>query len=368
MKIAIVGTRGIPNNYGGLEEFAENVSVGLVKKGHQVIVYNPHFHPHKESTFHGVEVVKKWSPEKQIGTAANFIYDYLSLRDALKRKVDAILICGYTTSAISLFFIPLNRVPIFMNIDGMEWWRAKWSPMIQKLTHWFEKVAVKRSHVIISDNLGIKDYVQKEYNKDSYFLAYAANEILVPEESSLQEFGLQKYRYNLLIGRLEPENNIETILDGVRDSSDTDPTVIFANYKTKYGQKLKEKYAAHPKIEFRGWASGQKTLNNLRHFAKVYFHGHSVGGTNPSLLEAMAGRAFIAAHNNPFNSSVLEKDALYFRSPKEVQELLDQFSVHETNRKVFTENNINKIRNQYNWPYLVDEYEKMFLAELQKRT
>lgn len=367
MKIAIVGTRGIPNNYGGLEEFAENVSVGLAKKGHEVLVYNPHFHPYSSDQFHGVKIVKKWSPEKQIGTAANFIYDYLSLRDALNKKVDAILICGYTTSAISLFFVPLNRCPIFMNIDGMEWWRAKWSPVIQKLTHWFEKVAIEKSHVIISDNLGIKDYVWKEYNRDSYFLAYAANEILTPDESTLQEFGLVKFKYNLLIGRLEPENNIETILDGVRDSDDQDPTVIFANHETKYGQKLLAKYKSCKKIEFRGWASGQKTLNNLRHFAKVYFHGHSVGGTNPSLLEAMAGGAFIAAHKNPFNESVLENDAMYFSQPADVVNILNSIASFEKNRNAFTANNINKIRNQYNWPYLVDEYEKMFLTELQKR-
>ena len=114
MKIAFVSTRGIPNNYGGLEEFAEHVSVGLAKKGHDVIVYNPHSHPYDKKDFFGVRVKKKFSPEKKIGTAANFIYDYLSLRDAIREKCDAILICGYTTASVSFYVCPFKKSKIMV--------------------------------------------------------------------------------------------------------------------------------------------------------------------------------------------------------------------------------------------------------------
>jgi glycosyltransferase involved in cell wall biosynthesis len=242
----------------------------------------------------------------------------------------------------------------------MEWWRAKWNPMVQKLTQWFEKVAVEKSHAIVSDNMGIKDYVREHFNRDSYFIAYAADLLPAPDESVLNEFGLEKFQYHAMIGRLEPENNIEMILDGIRMSSSPSVTHIFANNQTKYGHYLMKKYSDCSKIKFMGWVSGQERLNNIRHYAKYYLHGHSVGGTNPSLLEAMAGGAFLVAHGNVFNKYVLGNEALYFTSPEEVKNIIDNYETHRVNRDMFIRNNIEKINKHYNWDVITDNYEKMF--------
>ncbi len=365
MKIAFVSTRGIPNNYGGLEEFAEHVSVGLVKKGHEVIVYNPSSHPYDKNDFFGVKVKKKFSPEKKIGTAANFIYDYLSLKDAIREKCDIVLICGYTTASVSFYVCPFKKTKIITNIDGLEWKRSKWNPFIQKLTRWFEKIAIEKSHALVADNMGIGKYLDENFHKPSYFIPYAAN-ILEANESVLQKYNLQKFGYHVMIGRLEPENNIEMILDGVVQSNSEIPCLVFANYKTKYGQFLVNKYKHCSKIIFSGWASGQDTLYQLRHFAKIYFHGHSVGGTNPSLLEAMAAGTYIAAHDNVFNRHVLENDALYFANANDVKNIIDGFEKYSSQRQSFEGNNIQKIKTIYNWENITQQYEKMFLEVLSK--
>lgn len=127
MKIAIIGTKGIPNIYGGFEQFAERVSVGLTEKGFQVIVYNPHFHPYSQNHFHGVRIIRKLSPEKWIGAAlANILYDYLCLRDALKQGCDTIYEAGYHSAVPSFYLCNLDQAIVVTNMDGLEWKRSKW--------------------------------------------------------------------------------------------------------------------------------------------------------------------------------------------------------------------------------------------------
>ena len=361
MKIAITGTRGVPNHYGGLEQFAERVSELLVKKGHQVIAYNPHYHPFQEKKFRGVDVVHKWNPEKKIGGWGNFIYDYLCLSDAVKQKCDAILVCGYTTASVSFFVVPFRKSKIITNIDGLEWKRSKLSPLVQKATRWFEKIAVTKSHAVISDNPGIEEYVHKNYpGAKSYMIEYAADIYESRDESALEKFNLKKYDYNIMICRLEPENNIEIILDGVVQSQSSMKMYICARNDHKYGQYLIDKYKNEKRIVFLGWVGGQNVLNDLRNFSALYFHGHSVGGTNPSLLEAMAGGALIAAHGNVFNKNVLGDNAVFFLTPDEAAAIIDNNATVQSKRSQFISNNLHRIKTYYNWQHIADMYDKMF--------
>jgi glycosyltransferase involved in cell wall biosynthesis len=360
MKVAFVSTRGIPNHYGGLEEFAENVSIRLAKQGIEVIVYNPDFHPYRKNEFQGVKIRHIYSPEKKIGAGANFIYDFLSLRDALREQCDVILICGYTTAALSLLFLKPKKSVIITNIDGLEWKRSKHSVPVQKLTRWFEKIAVKKSSHVISDNMGIKEYVSEVYGIDSTFIAYAANPYPAGDLSLLSQFGLKPQQYFLLIGRLEPENNIEMILDGIAAAKDDTPVHLFAGTETSFAKYLMHKYKGERKIQFRGWLSGQQNLAVLRQHARLYFHGHSVGGTNPSLLEAMAAGAFIAAHDNVFNRYVLQEHALYFDTAASITSLIENLPSFETLRKRMAEANIRQIKEKYNWDKITEEYLELF--------
>ena len=170
-------------------------------------------------------------------------------------------------------------------MDGLEWKRAKWSFFVKQLTKWFEKLATKNSNYLISDNKGIQDYIKKKYNKESVMIPYGADKVN-PKKQYLVEYNVTIQDYFLLIARLEPENNIEMILDGYLSSESTTSFLVVGNTETSYGKYLKDKYI-EADIVFLGGIFNKEHLDSLRKFAKVYFHGHSVGGTNPALLEAM---------------------------------------------------------------------------------
>lgn len=363
MKIAILGTRGIPNNYGGYEQLAEFLSVGLVEKGHEVIVYNNSLHQYKKKVYKGVKIITKYSPEKLLGSSANIIYDYLCLLSALKNKVDIILECGYQSSVLGFYFAPINRSIIITNMDGLDWKRSKWSPKVQKLTKWFEKLAVKKSHALIADNIGMQEYFMKEYKSKSNYIAYGTTIPNGYDIKHLKEYSIEEGNYYMLVARLEPENNIETILDGFIQSDMISPFIVVGNHITEYGEFLKNKYSQYKKIIFVGGIYNLKKLNSIRHYSKLYFHGHSVGGTNPSLLDAMACEANIVAHDNSFNKHVLNEDALYFSKPNDIAEILNNpESINQSKKESFTKNNFNKVKENYTWDKIVDDHEKLFLS------
>jgi glycosyltransferase involved in cell wall biosynthesis len=363
MKIAVLGTKGIPNNYGGFEQFAEYLSKGLVQRGHDVTVYNPHFHEYKESCFEGVKIKRVYSPEKYLGSSANFLYDYLCLKDALTHEYDIIYEAGYHSVALAyvLLGIKSRRSPVIItNMDGLEWMRSKWNYITKKVIKSLEKIAVNHSHFLISDNVGIRQYYENTFNKESFFLPYGADIIEDFNQEHLQAYSLSPLKYYLLIARLEPENNVEMILDGYLQSSKEYPVCIIGNAKSRYGEYLTKKYN-HPNIRFLGAIYKKPALDSLRHFSNIYFHGHSVGGTNPSLLEAMACQSFILAHDNPFNKSVLEENALYFETSENIKAILRlQEPLRRNHSERFAQANKTKIKNIYNWEFVVAQHEALF--------
>lgn len=294
MKIAFISTRGIPNNYGGFEQFAEYISVGLAKRGHEVTVYSPNFHPYKENSYKGVRIKHIYSPETWMGSSVgSFFYDFASLKDALRNEnFDIIYEAGYTSiiPAYIWFNVKKRKRPIFTtNMDGLENKRSKFSPMVRCFLDWEEKMAVRYSHYLIADNMGIHDY-----------------------------------------------------------------------YKEKYG---KEK-----NIRFVGGIYDFEKLDSVRHFSLAYFHGHSVGGTNPSLLEAMAAGCFVLAHDNIFNRAVLKDNALYYPSAEKVTEYFNNIDdITKKTKVTSTASNIEVIRNEYSWEHLVDEHERYFKWLLEQK-
>lgn len=364
LRIAILGTRGIPNRYGGFEQFAEYLSVGLAEKGHEVTVYNPHFHTVTGSEFKGVKIRYKYSPENLLGASANFIYDYLSLKDALNRGFDIILECGYGTASPSFKVLNLEKSVVLTNMDGMEWKREKWSRVTQWLMRKFEKWGVEESHGLIADNPGIAEYLHKQYDKRSRMIPYGASIFRKPEIDVLNMMGCEPGGYFLVVARLEPENNIKTIFDGYLDAKNETPLIVVGSKKTAYAKRLIREYGADHRIRFTDSIYERKILNTLRYHCQLYFHGHSVGGTNPSLLEAMACSSLIAAHKNPFNQSVLNGDAFYFENREDIKDLLSTNTLNREKREQMIRNNLSKIEKRYNWTTIVNEYESYFRSLL----
>lgn len=357
MKIGILGTRGIPNTYGGFEQFAQYLAEGLVVKGHVVSVYNSSTHSYKHSSWKGIQIIHCNDPENRIGTAGQFIYDFNCIRDARKRNFDILLQLGYTSSAVWYRYWPKNTVNI-VNMDGLEWKRSKYNKLTQRFLKWSERVAANNADVLVADSTGIRDHIQEKYQKKSFYIPYGAE---IPEDFSisvLSEFNLEANNYYLILARMEPENNIETIIHGYQESEKKNPLVIVGSTRNNHGQYLSKKYSSSS-VQFIGAIYDQKIVNALRHFSTIYFHGHSVGGTNPSLLEAMACGCNIVAHDNVFNRAILDNSATYFSTWQEVKNIIDKPLIGSiiANRKI--ENN-EKIRETYSWKRIIEDYETIF--------
>jgi len=360
MRIAILGTRGIPNLYGGFEEFAQNLSVGLKEKGHEVYVYNSSEHEYKCSSYNNVKIINKYCPESKIGSSAHFIYDFLSCLDASIRQFDIIYNLGYQSAAPGIFiFRILKSKSIWItNMDGLEWKRQKWSKSIKWLTKKMEALAVNSSSHLVSDNLGIQEYFKKEYNKNSSFIAYGANIYSNFKTEFLDSYNLNKDNYYLIVSRLEPENNISTILDGFVKSNSKFDFIVIGNHNSKYGEYLKLRYSEKKQIRFIGGVYEKERLNSIRKYSKLYFHGHTVGGTNPSLIEAMALRCKIISHKNQFNKSVLKDFGNYFETSDDISKLIlkDLNDSLEFN----TQKAVEEIKENYNWEKIVNQHIDLF--------
>ncbi|MGC4040945.1 MAG: DUF1972 domain-containing protein [Flavobacterium sp.] len=357
MKIAILGTRGVPNYYGGFEQFAEFFSVYLVQQGHEVYCYNSHDHPFQEKSFHGVNIIHKYDPEYKLGTFGQFIYDYNCIMDSRKRNFDIILQLGYTSNSIWYFLLPKKPI-IITNMDGLEWKRTKYSKPVQQFLKFAERLAAISSDFLVSDSLGIQKFLKSKYNKDSTYIAYGAYPFLTPNEAFLSEYNVEKGNYNMIMARFEPENNLDMVLEGVAKNEDKTPILVIGKHATKYGGYLKNKFKDHPNIRFIGGLYNLEHLNNLRYFSNLYFHGHSVGGTNPSLLEAMASKAFVIAHNNDFNRGILKENSYYFSNPDEVKNILN--TIKKNDNLQLVQNNFDAIVNEFNWEKINGEYLQLF--------
>lgn len=363
MKIAILGTRGIPNYHGGFEQFAEFFAVYLAENGEDVYVYNSSLHPYKETKYKGANIISCLDPEDKLGTPAQFIYDLNCILDAQKRKFDIILQLGYTSSTIWWWLMPKNA-KIVTNMDGLEWKRTKYSKKVQNFLKYAEKLGANHSDHLISDSLGIQSYLKEKYNKNSTYIAYGANVFQDPDASILQKYHLEIEKYSMLIARFEPENNLEMILDGVSKSNLQETFLVVGKHETEYGEYLKSKYKPYKQIKFVGGIYNLEELNNLRYFSRLYFHGHSVGGTNPSLLEAMASNCLICANNNEFNKGVLKENAFYFKNVNEVELLYSKLQKQE--HLSLIKSNEKAIYEEFSWDIINKKYYDL-LIELNKK-
>jgi len=357
MKIAILGTRGIPNYYGGFEQFAEFFSVYLAEKGHEVYVYNSHNHPFQENLFNDVRIIHQNDPEHKLGTFGQFIYDYNCILDSRKRDFDIILQLGYTSNSVWYFLLPKKPI-IITNMDGLEWKRTKYSKPVQQFLKFAERLAANSSDYLVSDSIGIEKFLRIKYDKESTYIAYGAHPFSNPNETILSEYQVKKENYNMIMARFEPENNLDMVLEGVVLSKDKTPILVIGKHQTKYGEYLKNKFKDYENIRFLGGIYNLEHLNNLRYFSNLYFHGHSVGGTNPSLLEAMASNALILAHNNDFNRGILKENGFYFSSPIEVKNCLE--TIKKNDNLQLVKNNFEAIINEFNWNKINGQYLQLF--------
>ena len=363
LRIGIMGTRGIPNRYGGFEQFATYLSVGLCQRGHDVFVYSSGRHPYQEDQWNGVHIIHCLDPEKSIGTAGQFIYDLNCINDARRRDFDVLLHLGYTSDSVWHWRWPRHAINL-VNIDGMEWMRSKYNKPTRLFLKWAEALAARHAQVLIADSPEMQQHFWNRYGKKPVYIPYGAEIFTETDSSILHHYDLQPGQYFLLVSRMEPENNIEMILQGYLASGHPFPMQVVGNVHNRFGRYLSGKYPMH-EIKFRDSIYDQRVLNNLRHYSTRYFHGHSVGGTNPSLLEAMACGCSIAAHDNVFNKAVLQNGADYFSNEGEVCEIINHGN--ECDKEIRREKNIQRIRTVYDLERNIEEYEQLMLQAFEEK-
>lgn len=363
MRIAILGTRGIPSQYGGFEKCAEHIALSLVERGHEVTVYNSHNHANQKESWNGVEIVHIHDPEFKLGIFGRFIYDYRCIRDLKNKQIDIILQFGYRSSPVWRFKMPKD-VSLVTNMGGIEWKRAKYGCFLKKLIVLTERLAAFNCDHLIADSLGIQSYLFKKFGKVSQYIPYGACIFDDADERVLSDFDVLKYKYDLFIGGLEPENSLEIILDGVVKAQMERDFLVIGNRLTGYGKFLKNKYRKHKNIKFLGGIYDDKALNNLRYFSNLYFHGHTLGGTNPLLLQAMACRSLVSVHNNDFNRFIVGSDALYFQTAEDITQQMKAKGKDSQAYNQYLENNVIKIKKYYSWDHIGERYERYFYGVL----
>ena len=366
LTIAILGTRGIPNAYGGFEQCAEYVSQGLVARGHSVTVYCSDLHPYRQSQWKHVQLIHCRDPENRYGTIGQFAYDLNCINHARKCSYDVIIQLGYTSSSVWFWRWPGQSAHI-VNMDGLEYRRSKYNRPVRLFLRVAEWMATLNTHSLIADNQGIEHHLLKRYpHRDIRFIPYGAVVPDLPEfvQEARERWSLQPQQYDLLICRMEPENNVEAIISAHLSSSCPRKLVIVGNTTTPFGRYLRKTYQ-HTSLEFTEGIYDKTVLDSLRSHCFIYFHGHSVGGTNPSLLEAMALAPHIAAHDNTFNRHVLGMNASYFLTAQNIRQLIKNHTVHpkgfplrEANRKV--------LREHYTWDQINEAYETACLEVVER--
>lgn len=327
-KISIIGTVGIPAKYGGFETLTEYLTKYLNDKYDITVFCSSKSYDKKLESYNGVKL-------KYINLQANGVqsipYDIISLYKSL-RFADTILILG-VSGCIALPILRLfnKKVKIVTNIDGLEWKRQKWSLNAKKFLKYSEKLAVKYSDIVVSDNKVIQDYVMSEYDVKSELIAYGADHVTkeTVSEELFEIYPFLKERYAFKVCRIEPENNIHLILEAFSEYKNLNLVIIGNWTNSEYGKNLKDTYNKFGNIYLLDPIYEQNILNQIRSNCYIYMHGHSAGGTNPSLVEAMYLGLPIFAFGVDYNKATTENKAKYFDNKSQLIELLKNINDNE---------------------------------------
>lgn len=331
------------------------LALRLKEAGHQVTVYHPHHHPVKGKQWQGIHRRFCFDAEPFAGPAGHFIYDLGCILDSRRQAFDLVLQLGYTTSAL---WFPLHRKKhiLITNMDGLEWSRGKYPAFVRSFLRWSEARAVKYSHHLVADSRAIQTSLSTRYGCQASYIAYGAEIPVAQDRDSevLERMGLQGGGYDLAIARFQEDNHLEMILKGWEKSAPRRPMVVVGNAGNRFGKRLRKKFEDKGAI-FPGSIYDADRLRALRMHCRIYFHGHSAGGTNPSLLEAMAAGALICAHDNPFNREVIENNALFFRTEDDICRAMNAYPAAWPLSK-WQAANLARISHHYQWEKVTRQY------------
>lgn len=357
MKIALIGSRGIPARYGGFETFTEHLANDLEKHGYTVTVVVEKNHPGAEFIPSGIKRVT--STYKKSIHPVWYYWDSLRLTIG---KNDLVLVCGVGGA----LFYPIYRsakTKIITNVDGLEHLRTKFSKVKKGYVRLAQRFTRQYSQHLIADGGGVKEYWKSALhvpeNKISV-IAYGADEPHSFQKEHLEKYSLERNGYYLIIARLVPENHVRELIQGYLQTGTSRKLVIVGGKdNSAYVRELMS--LQQHSIQFIGGIYEKNILDSLRAGAFAYLHGHSVGGTNPSLLEAMIAGSVCVCHDNIFNREVADDAGYYFSSVPELSRTLENLEKAEDQHLTEIKNKaIQRVRMHYSWDKICGEYRSLF--------
>jgi glycosyltransferase involved in cell wall biosynthesis len=355
-KVSIIGVVGLPARYGGFETLTQYL-VHYLKDKYDFTVYcSAKSYKERLESYSGAKLC-------YVNLNANGVqsipYDIISIFRALKSS-DTLLILGVSGCIILPFVKFFSRKRIVVNIDGLEWKREKWGRCARLFLKFSEKLAVKWADVIISDNKIIQDYVLDEYGVQSKLIAYGADHArrLPASDSLLKKYPFLKKRYAFGVCRIEPENNVHLILDAFSHCEILDLIIIGNWHNSKYAQSLYVEYSKYTHIHLLDAIYDEDILGEIRSNCTLYLHGHSAGGTNPSLVEAMYLQLPIFAFDVLYNRETTKEKAYYFKDVAELEKLLQNLDAKELKQIAFHMKDI--AYQNYIWEKIAHEYAEVF--------
>lgn len=368
MEIAILGTRGIPACYSGYDTLAEELSLGLAEThGDAVTVYcRKSYYEKCPPAYGGVRLV--YLPAPRIKAFESLFHSFISSLHVLWRRTDVI----YFVDPANAPFCVLLRLfgkKVVMHTDGLGWRRSKWGPLARRYYKFAEWLSARAAHALVTDNPAMEEYYRRQYGVDSAYIPYGAQSRYGADDSIYGQFGLDPGGYLLVVARLEPENNTDLIISEYVKSKIAVPLVVAgdAPYGPGHMERLrsltKTKSKSNENVIFTGRINDQPKLNALYEGARLYIHGHEVGGTNPSLLRAMSAGTAPLVLNVPFNTSVVGNCGFVFgKAQGELADLLKSISADyrtcwEMGRKARARADV-----LFRWDLVVSDHHRLFAA------
>jgi glycosyltransferase involved in cell wall biosynthesis len=355
MKITILGTRGIPASYGGFETFAEKLAIGLSARGFDVTVFCEAGEAAAPDLFQGVKL--RYVSAPSLGPIQTILYDLRCLF-AARKGYDVVYMLGYGAAPFCL--IPrLWGTEVWINPDGLEWARAKWGFFAKSYFKLMEWASLHAANRIIADAEAIATSLASRHGKllSCTVIPYGCEVIETPPPAEpLSEWGLIPESYYLVVCRLEPENHVLEIVQAFQRSRSKRQLIVVGNHLTETRYVAQLRSVEDSRIRMIGTVYNQAKLTCLRYHSFAYMHGHSVGGTNPSLLEAMGCGNLIFAHDNPFNHETLGTCGFYFAKSPELTQAIDRVEKEEAKLMRLREASKSRARTNYRWPDIVSSY------------
>lgn len=357
MKIAIMGIRGIPANYGGFETFAEQLATRLVQRGHDVTVYGRrHYVTLGQPSYRGVRlVVLPTIKHKYLDTV---VHTFLSVLHGWREDYDVILFCN-AANALAAGLARLLGKKTVINVDGIERKRRKWNWLGRTYYLVSEWLSTILPHALVTDARVIQEYYRRRYGKESWMIAYGAEIERHADAQGLRAFDLEREKYILYVSRLEPENNAHLVIEAFEGVRTEMKLVIVgdAPYARDYIRRLKQ--TRDPRVRFTGFVFGDG-YRILQQNAYCYVHATEVGGTHPALVEAMGFGNCVLVLDTPENREVAGEAGLYYRDAAELrcqlQQLIDSPNLVES----FRQRARARAQTNYSWDQVTDQYEKLF--------